>query len=80
MKSCNTITEAISFYLNCAFIIRMKDFGNVSAEQKQYIEIKSGAGMATTCRSICEQCDMGLHNECSTPYLCYCAKNSHRML
>lgn len=61
-------------------MIRLKDFGDVSAEQKRYVEIKSGAGMATTSRSICEYCDKGLHNECTISSDCHCAKNSHRML
>jgi hypothetical protein len=47
-------------------------------------EIKSGAGMgagmATTSRTICKYCDMGMHNECSTADECYCAKSGHRLL
>ena len=57
----------------------MNDLSDFSVDQKRYIESKSGAGMSTTSRPICEHCDMGRHNECSISY-CYCAENGHRMV
>jgi hypothetical protein len=57
----------------------MNDPSDFSVDQKQYIESKSGAGMSTTSRSVCEHCDMGKHNECTISN-CYCAENGHRMI
>jgi len=61
-------------------MIGLNDQWDMPIEQKEYIEAKSGAGMATSSRTICECCDAGRHNECKTISKCYCAKNSHRML
>jgi hypothetical protein len=57
----------------------LDDHADISVDQKQYIESKSGAGMSTTPRIICEYCDVGRHDECSVSN-CYCAENGHRML
>jgi len=61
-------------------IIELNDQWDISIGQKEYIETKSGAGMASSSRIICEYCDKGKHNECNTVSKCYCAKNGHRML
>jgi hypothetical protein len=53
---------------------------DISIEQMQYIEIRSGAGMATTSRTVCKYCDAGRHNECLTAAECYCAKCGHLMV
>lgn len=58
----------------------MYEPGDISASQKEYIETKSGAGMASSSRTVCGYCDNGRHNECINAPNCYCAKNSHRML
>ncbi|MGC1131392.1 MAG: hypothetical protein WA941_01110 [Nitrososphaeraceae archaeon] len=58
----------------------MNDQREFSIAQKEYIESRSGAGMATSSRTICGYCDKGKHNECINAPNCYCAKNGHRML
>lgn len=62
------------------YITGLSDRRDLSKGQKEYIEAGSGAGMATSSREVCDYCDEGRHNECSTASKCYCAKNGHRML
>jgi hypothetical protein len=58
----------------------LSDRPDLSKGQKEYIEAGSGAGIATSSRSVCDYCDEGRHNECNIASDCYCAKNGHRML
>jgi hypothetical protein len=39
----------------------MYEPGDISASQKEYIETKSGAGMASSSRTVCGYCDDGRH-------------------
>jgi hypothetical protein len=73
------LTNKLLFRWAC-HLIELEDSTDISEVQKEYIETKSGAGMASSSRTVCEHCDNGRHNKCIDTSNCYCAQNSHRML